>query len=73
LVAFLLVLLFGIPIGLYLVYRAVKEGLEGVANTQEGLSDSREAELELRVAELEERLDFAERVLAERTAGRLEG
>jgi uncharacterized coiled-coil protein SlyX len=31
------------------------------------------AQLEQRVAELEERLDFTERVLAEKTVGRLDG
>jgi hypothetical protein len=66
----------GIPMGLYLAFRAAMatiKGMEVDAVAKRGIDPSHMAELEQRVAELEERLDFTERVLAEKTAGRLDG
>jgi hypothetical protein len=78
LVMFLVVILggLGIPMGLYLAYRAAMatiRGMDAEAKAKEGLPGGHLAELEQRVAELEERLDFTERVLADKTVGRLDG
>lgn len=69
-VIFLLMVLgaIGIPMGLYLAYRAAMatiRGMDAEAKAKAGLGDGHLAELEQRVAELEERLDFSERVLAQ--------
>jgi hypothetical protein len=76
-VLFLLLVLgvIGIPMGLYLGFRAAMatiKGMEAEAKAKAGPGARHVAELEQRMAELEERLDFTERVLAEKTAGRLE-
>ncbi|HEX6991575.1 MAG TPA: hypothetical protein VF151_06810 [Gemmatimonadales bacterium] len=77
-VMFLLLVLgvIGIPMGLYLAFRAAMatiKGMEADAAGKRGLDPGQMAQLEQRVAELEERLDFTERVLAEKTVGRLDG
>ena len=76
-VMFLLIVLgaLGIPMGLYLAYRAAMatiRGMEVEAKARAGVHDGHLAGLEQRVAELEERLDFTERVLAEKTVARLD-
>ena len=66
----------GIPMGLYLAFRAAMatiKGMEADAAGKRGLDLGQMAQLEQRFAELEERLDFTERVLAEKTVGRLDG
>jgi hypothetical protein len=66
----------GIPMGLYLAFRAAMatiKGMEADAAGKRGLDPGQMAQLEQRLAELEERLDFTERVLAEKTDGRLDG
>ena len=66
----------GIPMGLYLAFRAAMatiKGMEADAAGKRGLDPGQMAQLEQRFAELEERLDFTERVLAEKTVGRLDG
>jgi hypothetical protein len=66
----------GIPMGLYLAFRAAMatiKGMEADSLAKRGVDAGHVAELEQRVAELEERLDFTERVLAEKTVGRLDG
>jgi|SwirhisoilCB1_FD_contig_31_14777119_length_1433_multi_4_in_0_out_0_2 Tfp pilus assembly protein PilO len=68
----------GIPMGLYLAFRAAMATIKGMdadaaakAKPEDG---ERMAELEQRLAELEERVDFSERVLGQQTeARRLEG
>jgi hypothetical protein len=77
-VLFLLLVLcvVGIPMGLYLGFRAALatiKGMEAEAKAKAGPGARHVAELEQRVAELEERLDFTERVLAEKTVSRLDG
>lgn len=57
----------GIPMGLYLGFRAAMatiKGMEAEAKAKAGPGARHVAELEQRIAELEERLDFTERVLA---------
>lgn len=68
-VMFLLLVLgvIGIPMGLYLAFRAAMatiKGMEADALAKRGIDPGHMAVLEQRVAELEERLDFTERVLA---------
>jgi uncharacterized small protein (DUF1192 family) len=66
----------GIPMGLYLAFRAAMatiKGMEADAVTKRGIDLGHVAELEQRVADLEDRLVFTEGVLAEKTAGRLDG
>ena len=67
----------GIPMGLYLAYRAAMatiRGMDAEAKAKAGAHDGHLVELEQRVAELEERLDFSERVLAQQAdVHRLEG
>lgn len=67
----------GIPMGLYLAYRAAMatiRGMDAEAKAKAGAHDGHLVELEQRVAELEERLDFSERVLAQQAeVNRLEG
>ncbi len=78
-VMFLVLLLgvVGIPMGLYLAYRAAMatiRGMDADAKAKAGAHDGQLVELEQRVAELEERLDFSERVLAQQAdMNRLEG
>lgn len=65
----------GIPMGLYLGFRAALatiKGMEAEAKAKAGPHSRQVAELEQRMAELEERLDFTERVLAEKTVSRLD-
>jgi hypothetical protein len=68
----------GIPLGLYLAFRAAMatiKGMDAEAAARGQPDDAgRVADLEQRVAELEERVDFSERVLGQQTeARRLEG
>ena len=67
-------LLAGIPFGLYLAYRAAMATIKQMEGEARGPADpvaldelrGRLEQSEGRVAELEERLDFAERLLAQR-------